>query len=157
MKTATIILLVLTGAFASPAKTELQRAEAVGSDQNWSRGNFFLNPEFDEMAVSKFEEPQLLLKWAIISGNLGEAVDRIRVRVRFNDERWIDLYAAKNSLGSFDGNAVRLRVFDSDGPSSELPDLRIVDWNHERLLVRFTPKSGTSSYHRFDLSESSSY
>ena len=178
MKIATIVFLILAGIIAGPAKAQLQLAEVVFPDQNFSRANFF-NPEIDERKVSKFETPKLRLKWAIVSGNLNESVDRVRARVRFHDEQWIDLYAAKNALRNFDYNEVRLREFDrprdisiketsniSDGPSSEsgnddeerteLPDLRIVDWNHDRLLIKFSSNDiehRPDSYFRFDLSQ----
>ena len=171
MKTAAIILLIMAGVIGSPAVVELQRAEVVflNSEEKGKRANLFLNPEIDERKVGKINELDLRMKWTIVSGSFYESVDRVRTRLRFNNEKWIDLHAAKNAQGSFDFNIVRLREFD-DGPkdtskisddalnlgdaakAAELSDLRIEDWNHDRLLIKFTPRDDSpAKYFRFEL------
>lgn len=163
MKTAAIILLIMVGVIGNPAVVELQRGEVVFPDpeEKGKRANLFLSPEFDERKVSKFNKPKLQLKWAIVSGSLYEPVDRVRTRLRFNNEKWIDLYAVKNAQGSFDFSIVRLREFNRPEEAAieqgELSDLRIVDWNHDRLLIKFTGNDKDSIdqdsdiYFRFDL------
>ena len=141
MKIATIILLMLAGIVVTPAKLELQRAEVVFPEQNWDRGDLLV-PEFDEREVSAFSKtPDIKLKWAIISGGFGESVDRVRARVRFNDKHWIDLYARKIAVDRYNQSVVRLREFDGGQVAEigdEVPDLRIQDWNHDKLLVKLT-------------------
>ena len=181
MKIATIVFLILAGIIAGPANAQLQLAEVVSFPKQDSSRALSTPPEVDEREVSKFETPKLRLKWAIVSGNLNESVDRVRVRVRFNDEKkqWIDLYAAKNALENFDYNVVQLRESDglrdtsiketsniSADPSPEsgsgvegkpeLPDLRIEDWDHDRLLIKFSSNDidrFPETYFRFDLSQ----
>lgn len=158
MKIATIILLMLAGIITSPAKPELQRAEVVFfPEQNWDRGNLFV-PEYDEREVSAFSKtPEMKLEWVIISGNFGEPVDRVSTRVLFNGGKSIDLYARKNG-DRYNQSAIRLREFD-DGQVAEVGDevfdLRIVDWNHDKLLIKLTNnKDGQrDTYFRFNLSQ----
>ncbi|MDB2686156.1 hypothetical protein N9Y42_03000 [Mariniblastus sp.] len=127
-------LLAFAAFFGGYAKPELQRP-IVGYQKPVS-SRVFENSEFTEKSIGKFERLDLRLKWAIVSGDLNSSNDRIRVRLRCNDEQWIDLYGRRNSTGQFDRNVVSLRAFGNED-AQLLPDLRIVGWSHERLWVKF--------------------
>lgn len=173
MKTAVIILLMLVGVVISSAKAELQRGEVVVlPKQDWPRSLLVTGQSYDDRTVNQLENPTLQLKWAIVTGNFGEDVDRVRVRLLFNGERekWVDLYSRKNASEQYDRNVVRLRKFDdsqdaidesSDGTNkdedleeSNMVDLRIEHWDHNRLLIKLTDnRTLKDTYFRFDLTQ----
>ena len=171
-----LTLVILT---ANLSNADAQIGKFVFQEkQNWSRGNLLDSgiaalPKIKE--VSKFDKhPSLKLKWAIVSGDLGRAKDQVRARIHFNNEVWVDLFAKKISPGVFQRNVVSLQEKSSNNQgkneneslvlkdADNLPDLRIVDWNHDILLVKLTLLNDSSDIDendkifQFDLSGAAS-
>ena len=176
-----VLLLIAFVSCASAYAQGLQRPDEIQQlDQDWRRGDIESQFDYDHRTVREFDKPELRLKWAIVSGEFGGTVDRVRGRFLFNDEKWIDLHAKKNVAGNYENGVVRIRqadqltagealfpiansdssneqdeVGEADTSTSGLSELRIVEWSHDKLIVKFTyetQKQELPIYFRFDLS-----
>ena len=157
-----LICLLAIFKFCVPSNAqELQRSQEFQVEvQDWVRGaDAVPAPGIDRVVVANLDDPELQLKWAIVSGGLNESVDRVRARILLNKESWIILHYKKNAYGSYEQSVTNVHTkksVESEDPKTgietSIADLRIVEWDHDKLIVKFQRKEELPRYFRFDLS-----
>ena len=156
-----VCLLVVFNFCARSNAQELQRSQEFRVEvQDWVRGaDAVPAPGIDRVVVANLDDPELQLKWAIVSGGLNESVDRVRARILLNKESWIILHYKKNAYGSYEQSVTNVHTkksVESEDPKTgietSIADLRIVEWDHDKLIVKFQRKEELPRYFRFDLS-----